>query len=488
LPIAISRLGWQATVITPSYGMFHLLDGAKHVQTLDVDFGGTTLAVDVFEIPGVSENVYNIVFEHSLFSPQGAGKIYCSDDSTRPFATDASKFALLSATAATWIDQLDRVPDAVHLHDWHAAMYIPLREYDDRFKRLRNIRTVFTIHNLAYQGIRPINGDESSLESWFPGLNIDYETIRDARYSDCINPMATAIRLADSVSTVSPTYAGEIQNPSDASRGFIGGEGLEADLRKANTEGRLVGILNGCEYPTTKGRKPGWQRILNMAKVQLVKWQHSDIDPGYADTAIQQISSLPRRRPKSVVVSIGRLVEQKVSLFLEVLADGRTALEHVLEVIGPNGVLIIVGSGDAEYEKQVHDIASVSKNFVFLRGYSDPLAEALYKSGDLFLMPSSFEPCGISQMLSMRAGQPCVVHGVGGLKDTVHNGSNGFVFDGNSTVEQATNFVATVTRALQVKLKYKELWQDICNNAAAARFDWPTAAKQTVGKMYDAAG
>ena len=468
--------------------MFHLLDDAKHVQTLDVTFGGTTLAVEVFEIPGANKDVNNIVFEHPLFSPQGAGKIYCSDDSSRPFATDASKFALLSAAAAAWINQLDNDPDAVHLHDWHAAMYFLLREYDDRFERLRNIRTVFTIHNLAYQGIRPINGDESSLESWFPGLNFNDETIRDARYSDCVNPMATAIRLADSVSTVSPTYAGEIQHPSDASRGFIGGEGLEADLRKANTEGRLVGILNGCEYPTAKGRKPGWKRILNMVNVQLIKWQHNDADPSYADTAIQQISSLPKRRPKSVVVSIGRLVEQKVSLFLQVLADGRTALEHVLDVIGPDSVLIIVGSGDAKYEKKVRDIASASRNFVFLRGYSDPLAEALYRSGDLFLMPSSFEPCGISQMLSMRAGQPCVVHGVGGLKDTVHNGSNGFVFDGDSSVEQATNFVATVARAMQVKLKYKELWQDIRNNAAAARFDWPTAAQQTIGKLYDSAG
>ena len=168
--------------------------------------------------------------------------------------------------------------------------------------------------------------------------------------------------------------------------------------------------------------------------------------------------------------------------------DGRTALEHVLDVIGPDSVLIIVGSGDAKYEKQVRDIASASKNFVFLRGYSDLLAEALYKSGDLFLMPSSFEPCGISQMLSMRAGQPCVVHGVGGLKDTVHNGSNGFVFGGDSAVEQATNFVATVARALQVKLNYDDVWQDICKNAAAARFDWPTAAQQTIGKLYDAAG
>ncbi len=467
--------------------MFSKLDGAVHVDTLKVDFSGRTLNVGVFKIPGANNLVDNIVFEHPLFSPQGPGKIYCSDDSSQPFATDASKFALLCATAATWISQLGEQPAAVHLHDWHAAFYCLLRQYSARFEHLRAVRTVFTIHNLAYQGVRPVSGHDSSLESWYPDLNYDLATIRDARYTDCVNPMAAAIRLADGISTVSPTYANEIQLASDPSRGFIGGEGLEEDLRAADAEGRLVGILNGCEYPQAKGRRPGWQRLVTLAKVQATKWQHRDDDRSFAELAAQRLDALPKRRPDHVVISIGRLVAQKVSLFLEHMSDGRTALEHVIDAIGTQGVLIIVGSGEPQYENQIRDIAASKSNFIFLRGYSDLLAEALYRSGDLFLMPSSFEPCGISQMLAMRAGQPCVVHGVGGLKDTVHNGSNGFVFGGESSIEQAENFVTTVSRALQVKTNYAELWREISKNAAAARFDWPTSAQQTIGKLYDIA-
>ena len=273
--------------------------------------------------------------------------------------------------------------------------------------------------------------------------------------------------------------------PNDPAHGFNGGEGLEGDLRRAHAEGRLFGILNGCEYPRPAGRRPGWQRIVTMAKVQLIKWQRRDDDHRFAELAIRQLDALPKRRPNHVVVSVGRLAAQKVSLFLETLADGRTALEHVLDAVGGQGVLIILGSGETEYEERLRSIAAEAGNFIFLRGYSDPLADALYRSGDLFLMPSSFEPCGISQMLAMRAGQPCIVHGVGGLKDTVNNGSNGFVFNGETAAQQAENFVATVDRALQVKVNYEELWKRIGKYAAAARFDWPTSAQQTIGMLYD---
>ena len=103
---------------------------------------------------------------------------------------------------------------------------------------------------------------------------------------------------------------------------------------------------------------------------------------------------------------------------------------------------------------------------------------------DLFLMPSSFEPCGISQMLSMRAGQPCVVHAVGGLKDTVEHAVTGFVFDGNSPAEQATNFVSCVQNALSIKLNKPAQWEKICSNAAGQRFSWEVAATTYIQKLY----
>ena len=487
LPAALVDAGWEVTVATPAYGMFHDLPGAKGLGAVDIEFRGKTTAVKVFDIPGSVPQVRNVAFEHPNFSPQGTGHVYCGDEPERPFATDANKFAFFCTAAAGWIDRLDVLPDVVHLHDWHAAFYCLLREYAQHFERLRRTRTVFTIHNLSYQGIRPISGDESALESWFPKLRYRYSAIRDPAYADCFNPMATAIRLADKVSTVSPTYANEICRPSNNDLGFIGGEGLEGELENARQNGRLTGILNSCLYNGSIGRRPGWQRLLSLASEQLAAWYSADGPVHAHDVASNTLRELPKRRPKHVLTSIGRLVRQKVSLFLEEMPDGRTALECILDELGSDGVVIIIGSGESIFERRMCEIAERANNLLFLCGYSEMLTEPLYRAGDLFLMPSSFEPCGISQMLAMRATQPCVVHGVGGLKDTVQNNRSGFVFGGQTPQQQAMNFVATVNRALILKTSRNDEWQKICIRAASARFSWAKSAQQTIEQLYDAA-
>ena len=471
-------------MLAPSYGMFHELPGARHEGVIDVRFRGQSLQVQVFEVPGSEPRVRNLVFEHDGFSPQGHGRIYCGDEPARPFATDASKFALFAAAAAAWIHELAELPDVVHLHDWHAATYSVLRSFEDDLERLRSLRTVFTIHNLSYQGTRPISGDDASLEAWFPELRYTHSSIRDPHLAHCYNPMAAAIRLADKVSTVSPTYAIEICRASDASTGFVGGEGLEQELTHAQTDGRLVGILNGCNYKRPSGRRPGWQRILNMAIEQVDAWLDAYPASRFHALAKRRLEALPRRRPRHLLTSVGRLVRQKASLMLEPLQDGRPALEHVLDALDRQGVMMLLGSGESEYEQRIADIAERSDNFLFLCGYSATLAEPLYRSGDLFLMPSSFEPCGISQMLAMRAAQPCVVHGVGGLRDTVEDGRSGFVFAGATPQEQATNFVAAVRRALDVKTDANDGWQSICIRAASKRFTWEKSARETIEKLY----
>ena len=485
LPIALARLRWDAVVVTPSYGAFHELPGSTHLGTLAVPFRGRDESVGVYEVPGNNAPVRNVVFEHPGFSPQGAGRIYCDDAANEPFATDANKFALFSATLAAWVAANDDPRGVLHLHDWHTGFYFLLREFDPRFSALRKLRTVFTIHNLAYQGTRPFAGHPSSLESWYPGLRIDLTQVRDLNYPDCINPMAAAIRLADQVSTVSPTYAQEICRPSDHEHGFIGGEGLETDLQRVAAQGRLSGILNGCEYPRKKGRKPAWSTLVRMMREQADAWMdagdHRDIHALAAD----RLAGLPVKRPKHVMVSIGRLVAQKASLFLHRMPDGRTALEHLLHDLGPDDVLLLLGSGDMELERQMFDVARHSQNLIFLRGYSETLAAPLYRSGDVFLMPSSFEPCGISQMLAMRVGVPCVVHGTGGLRDTVENGVTGFVFEGRTPFEQAVDFIGTVKQALELRESDATAWRAMCKAAAAMRFDWRRSARQTITEMYE---
>lgn len=122
-------------------------------------------------------------------------------------------------------------------------------------------------------------------------------------------------------------------------------------------------------------------------------------------------------------------------------------------------------------------------NFLFLQGFSEELADALYAAGDLFLMPSSFEPCGISQMLAMRAGTPCIVHEVGGLKDTVESGVNGFSFRGDTPSEQAQNMLDTVVTACGTTAK-PAVWLNLRRNASNARFSWEVAVQQYQDLLY----
>jgi starch synthase len=483
LPLALAERGWQPIVLTPAYGMFNKLPGAEMRSEISVEFGGAEHSAEVWGIHGPDPRVEHLAIEHALLSPAGPGKIYCADPPGRPFARDATKFAFFAAAAAALVRDGAVDPDVVHLHDWHAGLYTVIRSFMPGFSGLRQIRTVFTIHNLALQGIRPLAGDESSLQAWFPGHHFPLHAVVDPRYSDCVNPMAAAIRLADMVNTVSPTYAQEILLPSNAAHGFIAGEGLEADLREVEREGRLIGILNGCEYPRQSRRRPGWQRLLTAIDDQIQAWRLPG-DDDIQSMSAASLARLPKRRPASVLVSIGRLTAQKTALFLERTSDGKTALEAILDRLGKKGVLIMLGSGDLALEKRVAAVANEYKNFLFLYGYSGELAELLYKAGDLFLMPSSFEPCGISQMIAMRAAQPCVVHGVGGLRDTVEDGVTGFVFDGATTLDQADAFVAATDRALTLQAFDKEAWSKLRNCAATQRFSWDIAAEAYEQQFY----
>ncbi len=462
------------------------LAGARQIAELEVPFGSGVHRVAVIEVPGPDSRVRNIVLEHPLYSPLGAGRIYVDDGPGRPFASDAGKFAFLCAAAASYILNLKFPPRIVHLHDWHAALYCLLRAFEPRLASLRDIRTVYTIHNLAIQGIRPLSGDPSSLGTWFPELKYNSNMVADPRYADCVNPMAVGIRLADKINTVSPTYAREILVTSDPARGFSGGEGLEQDLRTASRRQRLVGILNGCEYPGRDRRRPGWRRILETIGAELAQWRgrSDELDAIHA-LSVERISRLPRRRPANVLTSIGRLTAQKADLFLRPAGGAETALAAILQRLGRNGVLIMVGSGENQLQRRIAEIARAHENFLFLCGYSETFSDMLYAAGDLFLMPSSFEPCGISQMLAMRSGQPCVVHATGGLKDTVRNGVSGFTFDGDSPEQQAGNFVSAVDLALNTRTNDQDRWLQIRHQAGAQRFSWDTAAAHYIRDLYE---
>ncbi|MEM7379335.1 MAG: glycosyltransferase, partial [Pseudomonadota bacterium] len=301
----------------------------------------------------------------------------------------------------------------------------------------------------------------------------------------------------------SPSYAGEIMQPSDpVIRGFSGGEGLDAALRGVHAEGRLHGILNGCDYPNSSqraerarnlsGKRSGalpdirqWSDFLAACSRELSRWAaQKPVLRSSHFVAGQRVSELASRSVLRLLTSVTRVTDQKVKLLLQSGNNGRSALDNLLDALGDDGLYVLLGSGQGDFEHALTQVAAERDNFLFLNGYSDAIANALYSRGDLFLMPSSFEPCGISQMIAMRHGQPCLVHGVGGLRDTVTHGRTGFVFSGENLIEQADNFVHAAVDALNLQRGQPERWREIKSHAAAERFTWDVAAKQYKAVLY----
>lgn len=490
VPRALAERDCKVSVVIPAYGSLHQLTGASRKISLIISFAGRSETIDIYRLDEHSDDkVSHYVVEHPIFSSCGIGKIYCNDPAGRPFAQDATKFALFcTAVAEAIVNGVFGELDLLHLHDWHAALLLILRRFMPRYKSLKKLHCTYSIHNLALQGIRPFSGDESSLQQWFPDMKYDRKLLVDPRWSDCVNPMASAIRLADTVHAVSPSYAEEIQRPSQIEAGLYGGEGLEKDLINANGEQRLFGILNGCTYADGDlplARRPAWPGLLQLMRETLLRWiSRSEYLSSSHFIASHSLTRLASKRPKMLLTSVGRITDQKVGLMRHSTSSGKPALHAALEAMGDYAMLLILGSGDSDYEQFLSETATQYSNIVFLRGYSDGLADAFYQHGDLFFMPSSFEPCGISQMLALRAGQPCLVHEVGGLRDTVIDGKTGFTFSGNRQTDQADALAATVKRAVTQHRRNPDSWKNMRKAAAASRFEWADSIDAYLKYLY----
>jgi starch synthase len=346
---------------------------------------------------------------------------------------------------------------------------------------------VYTVHNLALQGIRPFHNDESSLEHWFPSLSYDGQVICDPRYFHCLNPMRAAINLADKVHLVSPTYALEVLHTSEHENGFFGGEGLERDLKQAQEQNKLSGILNGCDYDDETVASITLSALLNQSKQAVKAWmaQSSELKTVHYLASEQIKNWLKKSDFKGpLVTSIGRLTDQKVLLLRKKMNDTDVFSDLLQSLANAGGKMILLGSGDVQIEFEFMQLMAKHDNFLFLNGYDQALSEYLYHLGDLFLMPSSFEPCGISQMLALKAGQPCLVHSVGGLKDTVKHLENGFCFDGESITEQQYNLIHVLKVALDVFNNQEDKWCKLTKQAKEERFSWHRSANLYVSELY----
>ena len=491
LPSALAEQGHRVTVVTPSYGFLHRNNPIVGNISILFRFRGHQHRTDIFELSGKrkQENVTHMVFDAPYFEDDPP-RIYSADPPHLPFAADAIKFACFNTAVAEAIKwKVFGDLDVLHLHDWHAAFLVILREYNGAYTELKNLRTVFSIHNLAYQGVRPFSDHPSSLTAWYPDMVFNYDMLVDPRWADSFNPMAAGIRLADSVNTVSPSYAEEIARPSvhEDSRVFYGGEGLDRDIAAAQAEGRFFGILNGCDYPEPLQEPPGFSGFLHILKSRVRRWAGTrDTVPTSHFLAYSGLQDLEIRdlRPGIVVTSVGRISDQKMRLMREGSDRHASGLQGVLECLGDRGIFIMLGTGEEAYEQFLIRMSACCGNFLFLSGYSETAADALYRCGDLFLMPSSFEPCGVGQMLAMREGQPCVAHAVGGLRDTVLDGVNGFTFSGDTTDEQVNGFVDACRRAVDLKMNHPGAWNRIRRGAEHAVFSWADTARNYTDLLY----
>lgn len=528
VPEALAKLGHCVTVVIPTHGLDHLRSGAEVAQ-FEFSHHGSLHTATLHQVEACPPRVSPCVRDWAIDFPVEAREVYVHDH-LEPFATDASKFSMFSAAVAELIEHVEpqlrnvaeaREPfdgglDVVHLHDWHAAFVFIHRHFEgsSRFPRLRTLRCVYTIHNLALQGVRPLcyNGT-SCFTAWYPHLAsaAKRRALLDPDWVDTLNPMAIGIRLADAVHVVSPSYKTEILEPTRPFRNannpaFYGGEGLEDDLREAENEGRLVGILNGCNYGAVNSSVDGKAgepvlRGLTTIEARLHAWRAATVKPdssslpmdawdeGINRRALSRLEYLRARRPGIIVTSVTRLADQKLELLAlpSTSGLGHFVIDDILATLleqGKPGVYVLLGQGDPRLEQFFDDAADRNENLIFVKGQDEQLATALYENGDLFLMPSSFEPCGISQMLAMRSGQPPLVHAVGGLRDTVTDGVTGFAFSGDGSQAQASALLATFKRALALHMSDPDAYTRIRVATREQRFLWSESARQYVDRLY----
>ena len=371
---------------------------------------------------------------------------------------DLEKFAFFSKAALSMLPVIGFRPDIIHCHDWQTGLVpVYLKERFQGNEFYWGIKSVMTIHNLKFQGVWDIQTIKN-----ITGLSDYYftpdklESNRDANY------LKGGIVYADAITTVSNTYAEEIKTP-------FYGEGLDGLMRARSNS--LRGIVNGIDYdeynPETD---PNIFKRYNAKNFRKEKVKNK--------TALQEELGL-EVNPKAMMVGMcTRLTDQK----------GLDLVSYVMEELCQDAVQIVVlGTGDAQYENMFRHFAwkygnKVSANIY----YSEELSHKIYASSDAFLMPSLFEPCGLSQLMSLRYGTVPIVRETGGLKDTVmpyneyESTGTGFSFMNYNAHEM----LGTIRYAERIYYDKKREWNKIIDRAMASDFSWDHSAKQ-YEEMYN---
>jgi starch synthase len=444
LPQALARLGHDVRVVMPRHPGIETAAGALRV------------AVPRLPVPMADRTVDGTLLEGRL--GDGTPVYFVGQDGyfDRPAlygaSDDCERYVFFCRSVLAALPAVGWIPDVVHANDWQCGLipvyletlYRDLPAYTD-------VATVFTVHNLAYQGV-----------FWhydlpMTGLGWDLFTPAGIEFYGHLSLLKGGLVFADILTTVSPTYAREIQTPEF-------GERMDGILRERSAD--LVGILNGLDVA-----------VWNPATDPEIAKRFDRDDPGgkaACTAALREELGLPEPRGRAPLVGVvSRLAEQKG---LDMVVGAVPAIRAA------GGQLAVLGAGEEPWERQLAELAQTHPEAVAVRiGFDDRLARRIYAGADVFLMPSRYEPCGLGQLIALRYGTVPVVRRTGGLTDTVRpwdgatGEGTGFVFDELS--DDACS--ATLLRAFAAHAD-PAAWRRLVANAMAADFSWGASAESYV--------
>jgi starch synthase len=448
LPSALSQLGVEVTVVAPRYGSVNpeKLGLARWLRPVQVPLGAGSIDVGVYEgRPPGGANVRLYLVDHPpSFDREG---IYGAPGGS-DYPDNAERFTILGRAALAVCAMIEGGwPHIIHGHDWQsgpALLYARGATGD-----LAAPKCVFTIHNLAYQGLFPASVVDEL------GLPRELYTPDGYEFYGQVSLLKAGLVLADAITTVSPSYAREIQTPEQ-------GVGLDGLLR-ARAD-RLTGIVNGVDYDVwSPERDP--HLAVSYSRDELHGKRTCKI-------ALQRELGLPLRPETPLCGTISRLVDQKgFDLLLEALP----------QLLAGDLQMVVLGSGDPAIERALTELAAKHKTKLAVRiAYDDGLAHRIEAGCDLFVMPSRFEPCGLNQLYSLRYGTPPIVRATGGLDDTIvdyeprSRTGTGFKFE-----DYTTDALLDVwRRALTVYRETPVEFQALRRRGMAQDFSWKSSAQR----------
>lgn len=443
LPKYQNKSGHIAKVVVPMYRTKFLYENEFKV----VHKGGFGMANYWFNYTVIKEQSNRLGFDLYLidiFNLLDREKIYGYDD-------DTERFTAFQIAVVDWISKWEHTPDVIHVHDHHTALIPFMIQNCFAYNKLSSIPTVLTIHNAQYQGW--MSWDKSRYlpdwDKWKWGL-LDWDKT--------INPLASGVRCATKVTTVSPGYLDEIRYNAN---------GLEKLFEYER--GKCAGILNGID-----------EEVWNPSTDAYIDTEYSveDVDEGKAANKKVLCKKFGLDEEKPLIVFIGRLVAEKAA---DLLAQ---AISDSLYYIGSEMNFLILGSGDPKIENQLQQFNSEFMGFYNSQiGYNEKLAHQMYAGADFLLMPSRVEPCGLNQMYAMRYGTIPIVRSTGGLKDTVKDfgekGGYGICFNDVSVWD----ITYSVHRAVELYKDEKKM-AEIRAQIMQIDHSWENSAGQYI-KLYE---